>query len=515
MELLERRDSGNSNPGSRPPPPRCLNVPRTSTLPVDYTLRQPKIPTPTVRFNRDSPRQLVKAFPSPSIERNDVRKSTDFSDGFSTLQHLNFSQHSDHKVCGTFPTKSLQNTDSQQSAQLRHSGNDEITSRRNKEHVRSIYDNVDDEATKTSGCFRHLLHSDTKSDFINDPTQLLSNPPSASLHSTSTLRSMPTPSHTPTTPTIINAPPQHSTQTAYESVHAQHSVNEFSSHDIAHPDIVYDKQNTLSENFTDTTTSVMPGRDLIKKLNSQDDSQEDDEYKTIYDDIVLTNDKLPHRPDGTEVASTFDSKLTSEQQPPETSVLNPKELIKKFNNASLSSSNNSEELNTLQRLKKEGKTIFRCPQCKFRHVDVQGEYCENCRTEYMTMLKKKIAGEPNNDVIDPPSSTLQPTKDRTKKTKSPKSRRKAHSPVPADNSAISKSPKTLRKNIKTEVNTANDLKKTFVSEFNVKRDVVSSKNNTLENLKKHVQEKFKCVQCGWKQVEIEGQCCVDCQSEYL
>lgn len=114
--------------------------------------------------------------------------------------------------------------------------------------------------------------------------------------------------------------------------------------------------------------------------------------------------------------------------------------------------------NTLQRLNKEGKISARCPKCKWRKVDQEGDYCQECRSQYLSDLKQRVTSGTN---------------------------------------AVS-SEDTVNESVPPVVT---------VPEPKVP--------NTPENFEESHTKQFKCVQCGRRDVVEEDGYCDNCESDYL
>jgi len=192
-----------------------------------------------------------------------------------------------------------------------------------------------------------------------------------------------------------------------------------------------------NENLSDSTNkskgnSTLNASELIRRLNNQSDTHHTakasttSNYSQNLKITVKDNEKIIPETKSKNITDRFSKSLT----------LQP----------SSGNKNKEEDLNTLQRLNKQGKISARCPNCKWRKVETDGDYCEPCKAEYLSTLQSRVNG-----------------------------------------SAVG----------------SNDVSS------NGKRP------GTLEKLRRGELKKFKCVQCGWKQVECDGDYCENCQSEYL
>lgn len=386
-------------------------------------LRQPTISTPTY-YDNDY-RQTLNASPNERILTSLGAK--DFHNKIPTPERVTSLSYNnrDYVQTNSFPTSDF----------IPESHNDEVrTNRRCAEHVRSIYDNVD---------YDGLTEKETKNEAKTSYTALHT---TQQLVLTSNDNSLPQ-----RTPSSLGK--NNHGSNSLEKPHVINNVN----------DIALSNEKVENKLEDSTTTNV---KNFIKKLNNQDtptinietiyDIKDDQSYRTNSENVSFKTDKNLAENRTTNDSRTTPTANTAQVRSSTARQSITEDLIQKFNNnTSLDAPRKPDQLNTLQRLSKEGKVSIRCAKCKFHIVQKSNEYCQQCLSQYLDTLKKKVS----------PSQSQQQPQD-------------------APTLAVTSLP-------------------------------VVDNSHTLEKVKKHVIKKLKCAQCGWKQVDAEGRVCDDCTSEYL
>ncbi|XP_066922079.1 uncharacterized protein [Clytia hemisphaerica] len=208
------------------------------------------------------------------------------------------------------------------------------------------------------------------------------------------------------------------------------------------PQTIYDDTSNTDE-VTNKETRTPSASELIKRLNNQNKTENNNCAKiaTAGSLTVKTNQVAPKM-----ILNTETVQMEIKSNTPSTNLveITTKDIVNRFNHSlhlqpNSSATDHKADANTLQRLTKEGRISARCRQCKWRKVENEGDFCKECRTEYLSTLKKRVTGP---ETGAPPSDTL-------------------------------------------------------------------------EKLRRGNTKKYKCIQCGWRQVEYEDGYCENCQSEYL
>ena len=152
--------------------------------------------------------------------------------------------------------------------------------------------------------------------------------------------------------------------------------------------------------------SVVPSAsEMIRLLNNQNKNDittgaVSNKTENLEGDNSSSAGSQQQQPDQTHVSNTF--RIFFNAKTIERAPSKAKDIAAKFNkslalqqpqqNETPQSTKTEHKFdNTLQRLNKEGKISARCPKCKWRKVDAEGAYCQECRIEYLVDLKQRVA----------------------------------------------------------------------------------------------------------------------------